>query len=643
MQALFKDWIVTGNTESAFYLRARARLRPGLWIVAGLSAIISVLMLAGSIYMLQVYDRVLSSGSVPTLMVLFGLVVLVYGFLALYDGLRMRLLSRLSLQLDAALAGPAFRADLLARQQGRATQASMDLDLVRHTFAGPAMLALFDLPFTMVFVAVLFIIHPLLGLLTLAGMALAAFLALLNGMVLNRPMQEAQHLELPQRMLAESVLASASSVAALGMRKSSTLRWLELHHDRLAVLQKGQEPSEVLGAASRALRMLLQAALLTAAAWLVLQSAITVGAIIAASILSGRALAPVDQLIGQWRNIVQARAADRRLRATEWDMTQPQTALPQLTGAIEVENLTRMGQAAPGEDAAPVLDKVSFQLAPGEGLGIIGPSGSGKSTLARLIVGAIAPDSGRIRFDGATAAQWDPDALGRQIGYLPQRIDLLPGTVRDNIARFDPGATDEAVLQAAKDAGVHEMILHLPKGYDTPLVPGEMPLSGGQVQRIGLARALYGNPRILVLDEPNAHLDNLGEAALARALAARRKAGVSVIVCAHRLGALMAVERLMVLEEGRVTQDGPRELVLAALRSRAGQPSAAPSATPSAAPRPAGMPAGTGRIVVQRRGHLSALHNPAEPPEADMPHKATNTATSKQQAPILLTPNQKVC
>jgi ABC-type protease/lipase transport system fused ATPase/permease subunit len=313
--------------------------------------------------------------------------------------------------------------------------------------------------------------------------------------------------------------------------------------------------------------MLLQAVLLTAGAWLSIQGSMSAGGIVAASILSGRALAPVDQLIGHWRGLASAMIAHKALSTElmETDHAAP-LALPPLTGALEVSGLTAFAPSTnPMNEAKPILDAVSFELAPGEGLGIVGASASGKSTLARLIVGALRADKGEIRFDGAPAKAWNEGALNRQIGYLPQRIDLLPGTLRDNIARFDPQASDTDVMAAAEAAGVHDMILRLPDGYATDLSQTELPLSGGQIQRIGLARALYGNPRLLVLDEPNAHLDMAGEAALVRSLRALRASGVTIIVLAHRAGALAAVDRLMVLQNGRIAQDGPRDAVLTVL------------------------------------------------------------------------------
>ncbi|MFN4128201.1 MAG: type I secretion system permease/ATPase [Paracoccaceae bacterium] len=562
-------------TSDSPYRDALRSLRKGLTMTAGLSAIISVLMLTGSIYMLQVYDRVLSSGSVPTLLALFAIVVVLYGFLAAFDGLRMRLLSRLALQLDDRLSGLTFRTDLATARAGISGSMGRDLETLRSFLAGPATLALFDLPFTLLFVGVLFVIHPILGWLTLGGMAFAAGLAAVNRLVLKAPTADAQMPDLARQRLAEAARRGAATLGALGMERSVLRRWLWHHRQTLGHQQKGSEPSETLSALSRGLRMLLQSALLTVGAWLVIGGAISAGAIVAASILSGRALGPVDQLIGQWRSLAQARAAHDRLAQLQTPVAAAME-LPALTGALEVQDLTCLApKREDGAAPAKLLDAVSFTLAAGDGLGLVGASASGKSTLARAIVGALCADAGDIRFDGASLRHWDADRLGRQIGYLPQRIDLMPGSLRDNIARFDPEATDADVIGAAQAAGVHDMILRLPGGYATDLSQSDLPLSGGQIQRIGLARALYGNPRLLVLDEPNAHLDMAGEAALTRTLTTLRAKGVTVIVMAHRAGALAAVDRLMVIEDGRIIQDGPRDAVLTDL----GGPRATPTQT----------------------------------------------------------------
>ncbi len=575
-------------------------LRPGLLAAFGLSAAIGLLMLTGSIYMLQVYDRVLGSGSGATLLALFAIVVVLYGFLALYDGLRMRLLSRMALRFERSLAAEAFRSGLASDGDGQAVH---DIAILRAALAGPAMLALFDLPFTVLFLAVLFLLHPLLGWLTLGGMGLAAGIAALNHRALARHLPGATRAEAEARRFAERSRRAAPALVALGMGAAVTTRWLAQLTRAQSAQQAGGEASETLAAASRSLRMLLQSALLTAGAWLAILGSISGGAIVASSILSGRALGPVDQLIGQWRAVGSARAALARLRAGLRPAAVPAVDLPAPQGALELRGLTKLGpERAGGAERARLLDSVSFTLAPGAGLGIVGPSACGKSTLARLIVGAAAPDGGEIRLDGATRDQWTADALGRYLGYLPQQVELLPGTIRDNIARFDPAASDAAVIAAAEAAGVHQMILRLPEGYGTEVGGRETPLSGGQMQRVGLARALYGNPRLIVLDEPNAHLDQAGEAALTEALRARRAAGATVIVMAHRPGALAAVDRLIVLEEGRVTRDGPRDEVLQARLASAPLRVVAMSITPGG-----GLPAPV---------PVPALPAPAAPPAA---------------------------
>lgn len=612
--------------QTSFPYRDTLRaMRRGFVIVGLLSAGISVLMLTGSIYMLQVYDRVLNSGSVPTLIALFGIVVMLYCFLAFYDGLRMRLLSRLGLQLDARLAGLAFQNDLAGfRDSGHKGSLRKQLETIRNFLAGPAILAVFDLPFTVLFLGVLFLIHPVLGWMTVFGMVLAAGIALVNRSVLKNPMAAARDADEAQSRFAESVRHAAPVLSALGMSSAVTARWSGLHHGMLGRQQEGTEPSEILTALSRALRMLLQSALLTAGAWLVIDGAIGSGAIVASSILSGRALQPVDQLIGHWRQIATLREAhDRLLTGLRHSDPAEMMDLPAITGAVEVEHLTALAPVRPDSklERAKILDRLSFRLAPGEGLGIVGASASGKSTLARLIVGAAMADAGEVRFDGATARQWNSDRLGRQIGYLPQRIDLLPGTLRDNISRFDPAATDAAVMQAAEAAGVHEMILRLPNGYAT-LVGHETPLSGGQIQRVGLARALYGEPRLLVLDEPNAHLDQAGEATLARCLKALRETGVTVIVLAHRVGALAAVDRLMVLKDGQIEQDGPRDEILTALGS-ASKPRL------SAAQLPNGVKI---RVGNQPERHImpdQALANAVGPADSDTAEMERNLFSSR--------------
>ncbi|MEM7644323.1 MAG: ATP-binding cassette domain-containing protein, partial [Pseudomonadota bacterium] len=325
------------------------------------------------------------------------------------------------------------------------------------------------------------------------------------------------------------------------------------------------ERSEGFTAFTKAFRLLLQSSLLGLGGYLALQGSITPGMIIAASIIAGRALAPIDQVIGQWRGVARARQAHRSLKTlfAEQPLDMARTELPEPKGHVTVSDVTLYAPGQTGQERRPILEEVSFALQPGDALGVIGPSAVGKSSLARLLVGAWHPDAGSVRLDGARMSQWSETQLGKALGYLPQSLELMAGTVRDNIARFDPDATDEQVVAAAQLAGVHEMILKLPQGYDTEVEPGQGgPLSGGQIQRIGLARAMYGAPALVVLDEPNSNLDAGGDEALAEAITALRERGATVVVMAHRPSAIAAVNKVLVLHEGRVAQFGDKADVL---------------------------------------------------------------------------------
>jgi PrtD family type I secretion system ABC transporter len=584
---------------------AMRSLRAPLIAVGGFSALLNVLMLTGSVYMLQVYDRVLASGSVPTLMGLFAIVVVLYLFLGLYDGLRARMLARAGLALDRAMAAPAFRAWLRAGlesgQGAGADRPLRDLETLRAAAASPAAAVLFDLPFVPLYLGILFLLHPWLGLATVAGALIAAAIALAGRLLTRAALARAQGHEAAERGLAEAARAAGETVAAMGMERALEGRWRSLHDRSLAAQQEGAEPAEALAAASRAFRMLLQSAILTLGAFLVIRGEISAGMIIAASILSGRALGPIDQLVGQWRTLSRAAEAARRLRAFSAALPAPpaRIALPEPAGRIVVKGLTRFQPDRPGAprgaERPRILSDVSFTLAPGDALRVVGASAAGKSTLARLLVGALAPDAGEIRLDGATLDQYGPDRLARHIGYLPQRVEMLPGTVRDNIARFAPEATDVAVIAAARAAGVHEMILELPEGYATRVGGPDTPLSGGQMQRLGLARALYGNPALVVLDEPNSNLDVGGEQALNAAIERLRAQGATVVIMAHRASALAAVNRILVLEKGRVTAFGDKAEILemadrpAATRRRPTIRSV--GAAPAPAPAPSASPA----------------------------------------------------
>lgn len=569
------------------YRRARAGLRRS-FILAGLfSAGVNLLMLTGPLYMLQIYDRVLASGSVPTLMGLFVIVVVAYGFLGLYEAVRARILSRAGYRLDRLLAGPAFAFQLRGTGAGNGTGngtaagaagvgPSRDLDTLRGFLAGPAVRGLFDLPWIPIFLLTVFLIHPWLGWLTLAGAGVVAGLAWLNHLSGRGELRAATAGEAEAARFAERSRRSAETLRALGMAGAVTARWRALHDAGLARGQRGGERSDLFAAVSRAFRLLLQSMLLTMGAWLALHQQISAGMIVGASILAGRALAPVDQVIAQWGGIGRALEAHRRLKTTfgeappdrarageaPLDQAAPaRVSLPAPNGALKLAGVTKLVPGPAGGEPRRILDRVSFELAPGDGLGVIGNSAAGKSSLARLLVGGWTPEAGELRLDGATLDQWAPDELGRHIGYLPQQVEMLPGTVAENIARFDPDAEERDIFAAARMAGVHEMILGLAEGYATRI--GEGPtLSGGQVQRLGLARAIYGRPKLVVLDEPNAHLDAAGEEVLGRTIAHLRKRGCTLVVMAHRPSVIAGLNKVLILHQGRVARFGDKDEIM---------------------------------------------------------------------------------
>ena len=627
-------------SDPVAYRTVMRRLRPALAAAALFSAVISVLMLTGSLYMLQVYDRVLSSGSVPTLLGLFAIVVLAYAFLGTYDLLRARLLARIGLRLDLALTEAAYRRMLEGDPAGRPALAQ--IATLRRFFSSPAITGLFDLPFVPLFLCVLALVHPWLGLLTLAGAGVAAVLALTSRWLTRAPLAAGQAAEAAETAFTEKLAQGSELIRAYGMAEDMTRLWQRHHRAALAAHQGATAPTEVIGAGSRSFRMLLQSAILTLGALLVLRQEMTAGMIVAASILSGRALAPIDQIIAHWRSIALARNAHRRLAETfpVADAAEPRSApmgLPAPSGRISLDRVTVLDPNSRGMDRRRLLSQISLELEPGAGLGVIGASAAGKSTLARLLVGAITPDLGEIRLDGATPGQWSPRALGRAIGYLPQQVQMLPGTVRDNISRFTEDATDEAVIAAAKLAGVHEMILELPQGYATRLGDGApAPLSGGQLQRIALARAVFGKPRILVLDEPNSNLDGAGEDALTAAIARLRADGSTVIVMAHRPSALVAVDRILVLHRGHVVRDGSKYEILGPVRAgdaaqaapamAAAAPSKAPP-PPETTPRPAATDPGKEQMRIVS---TTAMSSPRPVPMRRPGATASETMTSSE-------------
>jgi len=615
--ALNQKMITTGPNA---WCAARRRVMPALGGVALFSAAVNLLMLTGSIYMLQIYDRVLSSGSVPTLMSLFAIVIVLYVFLGLFDMVRGRLLSRAAHRLDADL-GQGAATMWIGGTPAKGAGPIADLDTVRGFIASQAMRGIFDLPFVPLFLAVLFVLHPWLGWLAVGGAGLTAIAALGGRLLTQKTVARGQAGTAQARQFADGARHASETSHALGMGPALVARWHGLQAGALAEAQRGADRADTIAAFSKAFRMLLQSAILTLGAWLVIDGQISAGAIIAASILSGRALAPIDQAIGQWKAIAGVREARNRLRAAFASgkaATDDATELPAPKGYLTVSRLTKL---APGNREQRLLTQVDFKLEPGDALGVIGSSASGKSSLARCLTGAWSPEMGEIRLDGATLDQWDPVRLGRHMGYLPQTVTLLPGTIRDNIARMDPETPDKTVIAAARAAGIHDMILALPKGYDTEIGAGAPPLSGGQVQRVGLARALCRQPKIVVLDEPNSNLDAEGDAALARAIGALREAGSVVIVMAHRPSAIAAVNKLLVLQDGMVVRFGARDEVLAATTRQGDAPKRA-GADLRALPRREPAEPGETTATQPARTTTGAAPQTAQPSKVGVPIEA---------------------
>jgi ATP-binding cassette, subfamily C, bacterial len=543
---------------------ARAASRQAVAVAFLFSAFVNILMLTAPLYMLQVYDRVLVSRSEETLLALTLLMTFLFLVMGVLDHARGRIMARVGARLqqalDARVLSAAIRRLTVAPQDTPALAAQKDLDAIARFWASPVLLAIFDAPWAPLFAAAIFVFHPWLGYLALGGGAVIVALSWLNQRSTDAPLQTANLASLSAERQAENLKSDSELIQALGMGGAAFTR-LKLRRDRS--LDAGLAASDASGRYSiliKTFRLFLQSAMLGLAAWLVLRQELSAGAMIAASILMGRALQPVEQAVGQWPVVTRARQAKARLGEllTTMPPPAPRTELPRPKALIEVQGLT----VVPPGAAAPVLRGLSFQLPPGQALGVIGPSGSGKSSLARALTGVWRPAAGRIRLDGATLDQYDPDSLGGYIGYLPQRVTLFDGTIADNIARLQSGADPARIVAAAKAAAAHEMILRLPDGYDTQVATMGSRLSGGQIQRIGLARALYGDPVILILDEPNSNLDNDGSNALNQAIRTAKARGASVLIMAHRPAAIQECDLLLVLNEGVAAAFGPRDAVL---------------------------------------------------------------------------------
>ncbi|KUJ81104.1 type I secretion system permease/ATPase [Ruegeria profundi] len=536
------------------------------------SIFVNLLMLTGPLFMLQVYDRVLSSRAVETLTALFLLVALLYALMAMLDFARGRIVARFGArfqsQLDERVFDATMRRSLYPQVRSAPATALRDLESIQNLCSSPVLLAVMDIPWTPVFLAAIFLFHPLLGWLAVAGGTLLILIALLNQWLTHRKVAEAQKAAAQANAFSEHARQAAEVVRSQGMQGDITQRW---QRRRISALRQTIAASDWTGSftsLTKSLRLFLQSAMLALGAWLVLRNELTPGAMIAGSILLGRALAPVEQVIGQWGMVERARMAwfslNRFLDATPPE--QPRTKLPVPAASLTAKGLTVI---PPGADK-PTLRNVTLRVEPGKALGVIGKSGSGKSTMAKALLGLWKPAAGEIRLGGATLDQYDPIDLGQHIGYLPQEVTLFNGSVAENIARMSENPDPEAVVAAAKKANAHELILSLSKGYDTFLEGNDSQLSGGQKQRIALARALYGDPVLLILDEPNSALDADGTEALNAAIRDLKSAGKSAIIMTHRPQAISECDDLAVVENGQVVKSGSRDEVLAAMVQNAG-------------------------------------------------------------------------
>jgi ATP-binding cassette subfamily C protein len=543
--------------------RARAETRNLYWLVGVFSLFANLLMLTGPLYMLSVYDRVLGSRSEETLIALSLLVLFLYGVMGILDYTRSRIMARVGARFQTRLDRRVF--DAVVRKSAVApdlqTQSGLaDLEAVQRFMTSPVLIAFFDLPWTPIFLAGIFMFHPMLGWLAVGGGVLLILIAFLNQWLSREPQLRAGIADQQAGSMSDQLRIEAEMVQAMGMRDAAFTRWSKIRSCALKEQISATDVGGTFTSLTKMLRLFLQSAMLGLGAYLVLQNEMTAGAMIAGSILLGRALAPIEMMLNQWPLVQRASKGWDNL-AELLGTVRPElsrTALPRPKARLVAKSLTVV---PPGEKQAS-LRGLNFELKPGEALGVIGPSGAGKSTLARCITGVWRPAGGSIRLDSAALDQYEPDVLGQHIGYLPQRVQLLDGTIAENIARLAEKPDDAAVVEAAKKADAHEMILEFPEGYDTRINAGQQRLSGGQIQRIGLARALYADPVIMVLDEPNSNLDNDGTEALNRAIRAMKADGRSVMIMAHRPSAIAECEMLLILDQGARVAFGPKDDVL---------------------------------------------------------------------------------
>ena len=568
------------NNELASALRT---CRSAFALCGLFSLFINLLMLASPIYMLQVYDRVLTTGHVDTLIMITLIVTVAFAVMCALDALRTALTIRigcwLSERLGPVFLGCAIRGRLKGDPSG--VQTLQDIGQIQGFVGTQGMNAFFDFPWVPLFIGLIWMLHPLLGFVAILSAVVLLLLSLANEFTTRKANETANKAQIEALQLADTTIRNAEVVHSMGMLQAMTSRWMSLNTVVAQELRRGGEVGGVVVATTKFVRFFVQAAILGLGAWLVLRSQLTAGGMIAASILLARALAPVEMAMGAWRNFMNARFAYKRLKTAIKDYPEPpmKTQLPAPTGHLSVDGVSFV---APNTNAH-ILDKVSFSVSPGEALAIIGPSGAGKSTLCRLLVGLTLPNAGEVRLDGSQVHHWDSAQIGQYVGFLQQDVELFSGTVRENIAR-KRHADDEDVLQAAMLAHAHEMIQDFPQGYDTDIGGRGVRLSGGQRQRIGLARAVFGSPRLIILDEPNANLDQAGEVALSDALSNLKAGGAALIIVGHRQSTLAQADKILLLKDGCVAMYGPRDEVLAALRSSPPAKSQTPATIGGAAP-----------------------------------------------------------
>ena len=582
--------------------RALEATRKALFIVAGFSLMINLLMLTSPIYMMQIYNRVMNSSSKETLVMLTLLALFCLIIMSMLEQVRSSILIHVSNWLDRVmgknLVTTSIQASALTRQVND-IQGLRDLTTIRNFVSGSTIFSFFDVPFMPFYMAVIFLIHPALGYMSVLGAIVLFGLAILNEYATRAPLNAASKIQLKQMEYADAAVRNAEVVESMGMLPAIVRRWSKENDTVMALQTLASRRASGVSSVTKFFRQALQTMIMAVGMYYVLNKEMSSGGMIAASMILGRALAPVEQMIGTWKmflNFRQSYARINQLMNRSQVLARGTMTYPDPEGRLQVEG----AHYVPPGSNRPILRNVSFALEPGESVGVIGPSAAGKSTLARLLVGVWPCAAGKVRLDGIDVYTWDRTDFGRHVGYLPQDVELFAGTVKENIARLGE-ISDEDIVAAAQAANAHDLILRLPQGYDTPIGHGGASLSGGQRQRIGLARALLGSPRLLVLDEPNSNLDTEGEGALLEALKAAKARGTTIVIIAHRPSVLAFVDKMLVLRDGQVEQFGDKNQVMARLT------------------KPQGPPAGPRPTLLKPAGATAAAPAPGDAPQAPAP------------------------